>query len=79
MTYRNTDMEAAIDALMAEDATPEQVEALSQDLSREYRAAYEAEAERCWESARDAEAIAARHHAHDDALRDAGRGHLIRG
>jgi len=79
MTYRNTDMEAAIDALMAEDATPEQVGALSQDLAREYRAAYEAEAERCWINAHDAEAIAARHHAHDDALRDTGRGHLIRG
>lgn len=26
----------------------------------------------------DAETIAAREHAHDDALRDAGRGHLVR-
>lgn len=39
----------------------------------------EAEADRAWESANDPEAIAARQHAHDDALRDAGRGHLVRG
>lgn len=42
------------------------------------RAADENAAEAYWEAANDPEAIAARQHAHDDALRDAGRGHLVR-